>query len=167
MRIASYLSVFSYAIILFTACSKGGGSSPAETLPAASINSVSQDRALTTTNFHFTVSLDKAATADATIHYATLPATAEENTDYTPVSGTLNIAAGQKQASFDVAVTGDSTRKENQFFYVQLSDPKNCKLGALAKGSGNILNENGLYFPVDNTGYSTPNKLSRLHTYME
>ncbi|QEC68512.1 family 16 glycosylhydrolase [Panacibacter ginsenosidivorans] len=156
MRIASNFFICSYTALLFTACSKGGGSSPVDTLPVVTINSLSQDRTLTTSNFHFTVSLDKAATSDAIVHYATLPATAEENKDYKPVSGSLTIAAGQKQASFDVEVTGDSIRKENQFFYVQLSDPKNCKLGAAAKGSGNILNENGLYFPVDNTGYSTP-----------
>jgi hypothetical protein len=157
MRIVSYLFTCSYFALLFTSCSKGGDNSPLENLPAATINSLSQERALTTSNFHFTVSLDKTATTDAIIHYATLPATAEENKDYTPVSGTLTIPAGQKQASFDVEVTGDSTRKENQFFYVQISDPKNCKLGAIAKGSGNILNENGLYYPVDNAGYSTPN----------
>ena len=44
----------------------------------------------------------------------------------------------------------------NQTFYVQLDAPKNCTLKT-SKGFGTIINENGLYFPVDNTGYSTPN----------
>jgi len=46
------------AALLFTACSKGGDSNPVETLPAATINSVYQERALTASNFHFTVSFD-------------------------------------------------------------------------------------------------------------
>ena len=154
MRIAIYLLFFSCIIISLPACSKKSNST--ETLPAASINNVSEDRATTAVTFHFSVSLDKAPATDVTIHYTTVAATAEENKDYKPVSGTLTIPSGQTQATVDVEVTGDSTRKANQVFYVQLDNPKNCKLGTGSKGTGTIVNENGLYFPVDNAGYTTP-----------
>jgi hypothetical protein len=154
MRIAINLFFFSYIIISLHACSKKSNST--EALPKASINNVSQDRAITVVTFHFSVSLDKAPATDVTIHYTTVAATAEENKDFNPVSGTLTIPSGQKKATVDVEVTGDSTRKANQLFYVQLDNPKNCKLGTISKGRGTIVNENGLYFPVDNTGYSTP-----------
>jgi len=155
MRIAICLPVI--CSIVFLSCSKNSGNSPAETLPVAKVNSLSQERSTTATIYRFTVSLDKTAASAATVHYATVEATAEENKDYTPVSGTLTIPAGQKQVTFDVEVTGDSIRKEDQFFYVQIDNPGNCTISGNGKGSGNISNANGLYFPVDNTGYTTPN----------
>ncbi|CAN5501038.1 hypothetical protein BH10BAC2_BH10BAC2_28610 [soil metagenome] len=156
MRIA--ICLFFFCIItFFSSCSKNSSDTPTETLPVAKVNSLSQERSTNATIFRFTVSLDKTAAAEATVHYATVPATAEADKDYTPVSGTLTIPAGQKQATFDVEVTGDSTRKEDQFFYVQIDNPKNCQVSGNGKNSGTIINANGLYFPVDNTGYSTPN----------
>ena len=155
MRIAIYLHFFSFIIIFHSGCSKKSHK-PGETLPVAKINDVSKERAASAVTFHFSVSLDKAPANDVTIDYTTLAATAEENKDYIPVSGTLTIASGQTQATVDVEVTGDSIRKANQVFYVQLDNPKNCKLGSGSKGKGTIVNENGLYFPVDNAGYSTP-----------
>src|SRR6185369_5466877 len=68
--------------------------------------------------------------------------------------GTLTIPAGQQQAFIDVTVTGDSTRKADQNFFVQLDNPQGCSLGT-DKATGMIINANGLYFPVDNTGYNT------------
>lgn len=157
MRIAIYLLFAVCTLTIYSACSKSSSGTPAETLPVAKVNSLSQERSTTTMIFRFTVSLDKVASSEASVHYATLPATAEENKDYVPVSGTLTIPAGQKQATFDVEVKGDSIRKEDQFFYVQIDNPKNCQVSGNGKNSGNIINANGLYFPVDNTGYSTPN----------
>lgn len=156
MRIAICLFISFYTITFFSACSKTSSGTPPETLPLAKVNSLSQERSTTASVFRFTVSLDKNAAADATVHYATIPATAEADIDYTPVSGTLTIPAGQKQATFDVEVTGSDTRKEDQYFYVQIDNPKNCQVSGNGKNSGTIINANGLYFPVDNAGYSTP-----------
>ncbi len=139
---------------LFTACSKKN-SHAAPSLPAAGINSVSQNRNTSESVFHFTVSLNQSPADNVTIHYSTVPGTALESTDFKPVSGVLTIQANQQQASIDVEVTGDSLRKANQIFYVQLDNPKNCTVSA-DKGTGTIVNENGLYFPVDNAGYFTP-----------
>jgi hypothetical protein len=155
MRISTCFIFFSFIIVFHSGCSKKSNT-PAETLPVAKINNVSRDRDTIAVTFHFSVTLDKAPANDVTIHYTTVAATAQENKDYIPVSGTLTIASGLKQATIDVEVTGDSARKSNQVFYVQLDNPKNCKLGTGSKGTGTIINENGLYFPVDNAGYSTP-----------
>ena len=143
--------------VLVIACSKGGGSGTTPpSLPAASISSVSGDRNPAGSVFTFTVSLSSAATSDVTVHYATVAGTALETKDYAAAAGNVSIAAGKTSATIVVQVTGDSLRKANQTFYVQLDAPKNCTLKT-SKGFGTIINENGLYFPVDNTGYSTPN----------
>ncbi len=143
--------------ILFAGCSKNsGGTSATAALPEASINNISQNRSATNTVFHFSVSLSKPAAGEVSIHYSTAAGTAAENTDYKPASGTLTIPANKSDATIDVEITGDSLRKPNQEFYVQLDNPKNCTLKT-AKGTCTIVNENGLYFPVDNTGYTTPN----------
>ena len=156
MRVASFVLFVSCIVILQPGCSKKSNNVAPPALPVAGINNVSEDRATTMVTFHFIVSLDKTPVSDVTIHYATVAGTATENKDYTPVSGTLTILSGQKQAVIDVGVTADSTRKANQVFYVQLDNPANCTLGTQTKGTGTIVNENGLYFPVDNAGYTTP-----------
>ncbi|HWB28444.1 MAG TPA: family 16 glycosylhydrolase [Chitinophagaceae bacterium] len=147
------------AIIILSSCSKSGSSGTdtggGSSTPSVTISDVSQDRSTSSSTFHFSVSLSKAASQAVTVHYATADGTAIKNTDYTPATGTLTIATGKLSGTIDVEVTGDSTRKDDQAFYVALSDPQNCKLGN-TKATGTIINANGLYFPVDNTGYSTP-----------
>ena len=154
------LTVLPICFSLF-ACSKGGNSStpPASSLPAASISNVSEDRDPAGSVYHFAVTLSIAAAGNVTIHYATQAGTAAENTDYTAALGTLTIASGSKTGNIDVQVKGDSLRKANQVFYIQLDAPMNCTIKT-SKGIGTIINENGLYLPVDNLGYSTPENYS-------
>ncbi|CAN5246314.1 hypothetical protein BH11BAC6_BH11BAC6_03280 [soil metagenome] len=138
----------------FYSCSKSGGSKPIATV-SAKINSISQDRTTTASVFKFTVSLDKVASSDVSVHYTTQEGTANTPADFTAVTGTLTIDAGQTKGYIEVQVTGDSIRKDNQLFYVQLNNPQNCSI-VTAKGTATIINENGTSFPVDNAGYSTP-----------
>lgn len=144
-------------IVIFVACGKSGSNPnpPPGSTPAASINDVKQERGTINSTFHFSVTLSKAATQDVTMHYATAAGSAVANTDFVPVSGTLTIAAGKTSGSIDVEVKGDSTRKDDQEFSVQLSEGLHCTF-AQNQGTGTIVNANGLYFPVDNTGYTTP-----------
>ena len=141
-------------VLLFTNCSKK--SSGADSLLSASISDVSQERSSGSTVFHFSVSLSKVAANTVTIHYTTTAGTALTNIDFIPVSGTLTILANQQQAAIDVTVTGDSLRRDDQDFYIQLDNAQNCVLQN-NKATGTIINKNGLYFPVPNTGYTTPN----------
>jgi hypothetical protein len=121
----------------------------------ATITDVSQDRALNSSVFHFSVSLSKPAASTVTLHYTTVAGTALENKDFIPVSGTITLAVSEQQKSIDVTITGDSLRKADQVFNVQLDNPQNCTIER-NKAIGTIINKNGLYFPVDNTGYTTP-----------
>ena len=125
-------------------------------MSSATISGVSQERTTSSSAFHFSVSLNSVTAKTVTIHYTTVAGTALSNTDFIPVTGTLTIAANQQQGSIDVAVTGDSLRKDDQYFFVQLDNPQNCTLSN-DKGTGTIINKNGTYFPVDSAGYTTPN----------
>lgn len=147
--------VFVTVAILFTQCGKKGSSPNPTTTPAAAISNVSQERSTTSSTFRFSVSLTAATSGPVSIHYSTSAGSALANTDFIPTTGTLTIPANQVQAYIDVTVTGDSLRKDDQDFYVNLDNPQNCTLQN-NKGTGTIINKNGLYFPVVNTGYSTP-----------
>ena len=146
--------ILSFLILVFVQCKKKD-SAPVVSKPAATILDVSQDRAVSSSVFRFSVNLDKPAPNTVSMHYSTVAGTAIAATDFIAISGTLTIATGSQFATIDVTVTGDSLRKIDQFFYVQLDNPQNCIL-TNNKGTGIIQNKNSLYFPVSNTGYSTP-----------
>ena len=136
-----------------TACSKSGRSSGP--LPTVKISDVSQPRQRAASAFRFYVDLNASSTQSVTVNYSTEAGTAKTPTDFTAVSGTLTFPAGQTELYIDVPVTGDSLRKDDQQFYVQLSSPVNCTLGD-AKATGTLGNTDGTYLPTDGTGYSTP-----------
>ncbi len=151
MRITKCLLVS--GLIFLISCSKPNP----PILPVVSGNGVSQNRTTGTSTIEFVISLDKNPSADVSFQYATLPGTAEADKDFSPVSGMLTIPAGSQTGSIKVTITGDSTRKANQDFSIELSDPKNCTLQT-NHIAATIVNGDGLYFPVDNTGYATPNQ---------
>jgi len=147
------LSTCLLIFLIVNSCKKGSSNDGSDN--GASIFNVAQTRTVTSSNFRFSVYLDKPAAQEVTISYTTEAGTALANKDFKPITGVLTIPANQKQGYIDVEVTGDSTRKEDQLFYVQLSNPKYCSIKT-GKGTGTIINANGLYFPVANAGYSTP-----------
>jgi len=146
---------FAIVFISFAMFCCGKDKSPAELLPSAKITNVSQERKTSSSVFRFPVSLSKAFSKQVTIRYTTVAGSAIATKDFVSTSGDLTIPANQLEAFIDITVTGDSLRKEDQIFYVQLDNPQNCTLQN-NKGTGTITNKDGLYFPVDNTGYSTP-----------
>ena len=151
---ASIINLTAGFILLLASCSKK--SSSPDSMPAASISNVIQERTVTSSVCKFSVTLNKATTNAVTVHYTTVAGTAVVTNDFIPVTGTLTIAANQLQASIDVTVTGDSLRRDDQEFYVQLDNPVNCILQN-DKATGTITNRDGLFYRVANTGYSTPN----------
>ncbi len=152
--VISKINLIAAAILLLASCSKKRSDS--DTMPSAYISNVIQERTISSSVFKFSVTLNKATTNAVTIRYTTVAGTAVATNDFIPVTGTLTIAANQLQYSIDVTVTGDSLRREDQDFYVQLDNPVNCTLQN-DKATGTITNRDGLYYPVANTGYSTPN----------
>lgn len=141
------------ALAVISGCKKSSGTDGSTS--GIAIANVSQSRSVSATMFRFLVSLDKAASQNVTVGYTTQAGTALANTDFKPVTGTLTIPANQKDGYIEVEVTGDSTRKEDQLFFVQLNNPQNAVLSN-SKATGTIINANGLYYPVDNAGYTTP-----------
>jgi len=154
-----------YVFFALTACAKkndnGGTGNPAAT-PSMSIADVTQARTAGNSVFRFYVDITAASTTKVSADYTTVAATALANKDFTPVSGTLTIDAGQTSAYIDVMVSGDSLRQADQQFYVQLGNAKNGTLAA-SKGTGTIVNANGPYLPTDNTGYTTPASYAGYH----
>ena len=93
-----------------------------------------------TTNAVFTVTLRPAATADATVHYATADVTGHAGTDYTATSGDLTFPAGTTSGTVSVPVIGNIVVDGNRTFAVNLS----AAVGAdIARGSatGTILDD--------------------------
>ncbi|WP_339732723.1 Calx-beta domain-containing protein [uncultured Gimesia sp.] len=76
---------------------------------------------LGTTQFTFTVSIDNPSDADITFDYTTVSDTADA-TDFTPVSGTATIAAGQTSTTITVDVLGDGLVEADEQFFVELSN---------------------------------------------
>ena len=142
---------------IMVACSKKNDANNSS--GSVSINNVSRERANANSIFSFTISLDKAATSEVSMHYSTMDGSAKAGTDFIPSSGTITIPVNSTKANIDITVTGDSLRKENQLFYIQLDNIQNAVL-KVSKATGTIINENGLYLPVDNSGYSTPDVYS-------
>lgn len=152
----SHCLISIWLFVFASACSKneGGGSGNAS-LPKASINDVSNFRSSSNSVYQFTVSLDISSTSPVSLNYATTEETAKNGTDFKSKTGVLTIPANSKTGVIEIEVIGDSTRKDNQTFSIQLSNPVNCSIAA-GKAVATLINENNSYFPVANTGYSTP-----------
>jgi len=148
-------------VILLCGCKKSGSGSQnsGSTTPVVSITGPGLfSRFIVNTDVSFSVSLSVAATQDVTVHYATLDGSAKAGKDYVATSGDITIKAGSSTPSqIKVQVKGDSTRSSTTEFFVALSNPKNCTISNdHIQGEAFIDNTNGLYYPVDNSGDTTP-----------
>lgn len=111
-------------------------------LPTLTINSVSANEGNAgVTNFNFTVSLDAAPAAPASVNWATIAGTANDPVDYTGNSGTLNWAAGDGTSrTITVQVNGDTTFEPNETFRVRLTSPVAVGIND-PHGTGTIQND--------------------------
>jgi len=149
---------FCYFLLLGSAaCSKGARSGGGSTgpLPSATVSNITDNRPVQTGPFRLYIDLSTASQQSVSVNYATMNGTVKAGTDYTAASGTVTIPAGQTETYVDVQVTGDSLRQPDQLFYMQLSAPVNCTLGA-SQATATIVNSDLLYLPTDTTGYTTP-----------
>jgi len=118
------------------------------------MSDVSFERQSNTSNCRFFVNLTSALDKPASVNFSTIAGTASSNVDFVPQSGVLTFAAGQKQLYIDIPITGDSLRKNDQAFFIELTNPENCTL-ADTKNKITIIND-GIYLPTDTSGYTTP-----------
>ena len=146
----------------FCSCSKKTSSDP-EISSSASISikpvTLNRDNASATT-FPFTVILNKVSSKEIKVDYKTVDSTANSNY-FTEKSGTLTIPAGQQSGEIDIQVKGDSLREMNKIFYVQLSNAANATIAGEGKARGTIVCD-GIYFPVNDSGYTAPTNYSGL-----
>lgn len=144
-------------LLAVAACSKNagkrGGSGGSE--PSMTVSGVTATRPAQSGPFRFYFGLSAVSQQTVSVQYATVDGTAKAGVDYTAAMGTVSIPAGQTQTYVDVQVVGDSLRRPDQTFYLQLRSPVNCTLDS-SEALATIVNSDLLYLPTDSTGYTTP-----------
>jgi hypothetical protein len=86
----------------------------------------------------FTVSLNVDAGRTVTVSYATANGTAVAGSDYTPASGTLSFAPGDRTKTIGVAVLADSLVEGWETFTLTLSAPTNATIAGTATATATI-----------------------------
>jgi ELWxxDGT repeat protein len=76
----------------------------------------------------FTIRRHGVSSGAASVAYATSPGTATAGTDYTPVAGTIDFAAGQTVKTVDVTIHGDTVTELNETLFLLLSSPAGVAL---------------------------------------
>ena len=76
------------------------------------------------------VTLDKAATKQVSVNYATSNANATAGLDYVAANGVLTIPVGATSGIIQLKVIGDLLREDNEIFWLTFSNPVNVLLGA-------------------------------------
>ncbi len=114
-------------------------------IPAVSINSVSQSEG--TSPFNFDVSLSALYGESITVTYITQDDTANAliDNDYTSKSGSVVFAPGEQTKQIQITVIDDTQNESNQTFFVNLTSPLPAGVTlAQAKGTGTILNNDNV-----------------------
>ena len=102
-----------------------------------------------TRNAVFTVTLANTPTGNiggtlASVQYSTANGTATAGSDYVATSGTLNFNSTGTM-TISVPVNGDTVKEENEFFYVNLSNPSSNASISDGQGVGIIVDEDRAY----------------------
>ena len=118
------------------------GASWSSGLPTLSISSISASEGNAgVTNFTFTVTLDAAPSAPASVGWSTITGTATGGVDYFGDAGVLNWAAGDGSSrTLTVQVIGDTSAEADETFRVRLTNPVNVGIND-PHGTGTILND--------------------------
>ena len=93
----------------------------------------------------FAVTLNRAASHDVSVDYATADETATAGADYTATSGTLTFAAGETAKTVKVPVLDDAVDEGKEVMRLLLSNPQGAYLrGVHSKAKGVIRNDDAL-----------------------
>lgn len=123
-------------------------------LPNAAINDVSRLEGDENSVFSFRIVLAGENTQGVTVNYQTSAETATPGEDYTESSGTVTLAAGETEKSFDIPIHGDIKNESDETFIVTLSNISGAKL-LDAEGKGTIRNDDEGKLSIPETGYSS------------
>jgi hypothetical protein len=85
----------------------------------------------------FTITLDAAAAVDVNVDYATSDNSATDGADYSGVSGTATVLAGDTTTTVDVPVLDDNIYEGDETFSLDLSNAVNGSIGT-ASGTATI-----------------------------
>ena len=105
------------------------------------VPSLSVVEGATDSNAVFTVSLSQRSEKAVTVNYATTAETATAGTDFTAVTNSLTIPAGQTSRTLTVGIKGDTVVEADETFKVTLSAPTNATLGAASVSTATIVND--------------------------
>jgi hypothetical protein len=111
--------------------------------PAISINSITVTETNGSVNAVFNVSLDKPASGDVTVDFATAGNTATSGADFQATAGSLSFAAGEVLKQVTVVINGDMSDEIDETFFVNLSNVVGAASGML-QGTGTIIDEDPL-----------------------
>uniref|UniRef100_UPI002ACDE241 Calx-beta domain-containing protein n=1 Tax=Chloroflexus sp. TaxID=1904827 RepID=UPI002ACDE241 len=75
-------------------------------------------------NGNFVVRLNRVSDRDVQVDYVTIDGTATAGLDYNAIAGTLTIPADQLQVTLPVGIIGDTLAEDEEFFIVNLSNPR-------------------------------------------
>jgi len=159
MKIPKITTAFIFLLLLAAvlSCKKKGPDAPEAVIPAIKVADASQVRSSTEGVMHVQFTLNKTTTVAVSVDYQLKDGTALAGKDYIAASGTVTIPANKTMADASITIKADpaNTRQPNLTFTVQLSNPKNCTIGA-ATATATIITENGTSLKTDSSGYSTP-----------
>lgn len=107
-----------------------------------SIDDVSQNEGNASTTYSFTVSLGIPSTGTTQVDYSVASGTAIVGTDLPAATGTITFNPGVTSQQLDITVTGDGTGEDDEFFFVQLSNPVNGLI-LDRQGVGDVIDDDG------------------------
>ena len=121
--------------------------------PTLSINDVSYTESGSAGNATFTVTLSAASTQEVTVDYASSNSTATAGSDYTAVSGTVTIAAGNTTQTFNVPVLVDTLDENNETATLTLSGATNATISD-ATGTLTIVDDDIPSLSINDVSYT-------------
>lgn len=95
-----------------------------------------------TTIASFTVTLSQTVATTVTVDYTTTAGSAAAGTDFVAQSGVLTFAPGVTTQTVTIPINGDVAPENNEFFFLDLSNPTNAVLVS-PQGIGQITNDEG------------------------
>ncbi len=100
-----------------------------------------------TVSLDFTVTLSAVSATDVSVDYVTADASATQGSDYTAASGTLNIPAGDTQASISISVNGDTAVEADETLSLSLSNLSANATAGDMNATGTILDDDSSSLP--------------------
>jgi len=122
VRKALPITAVTVAVALFAAVAPAAAPAPKVTARDASVTEGTTSTAL------FSVKLNKKATKNVTVSFATADGTATAGADYTATRGKVTIPKGKTSGRIKVHIIDDDIDEPTETFVVKLSHPKGAAL---------------------------------------